>query len=837
MHRRQFLKSTACISATAILFPRDLLGATGAEPYQRLEQLYLSDFANEQHEAPILLNNGKRAWLTALRRRDFPAESESIPVFVAAGGKWTETTAAIADGHYEALTADCARAGEPIIAWTAIEGGRWLIKVAMHDQGKFSAPVTVSDSGQRGINPVVKAIGPREYILAWEVFADGRASIWMARYDGQWSRPMQVGDPRTSCFEPAIETGPSGELFLAYTACEGVHRNIHLALLDPHSLHTTRTIPVALGGGLKDRVNINARPALACDRAGRLWITWENNRFTTRLEDSDNYTGERCCAMVCYTGGGLVEQKSVGRWLFQGRNDHWPTFCKDPAGNLFVVTHCGGDRIGHPFWSFRVSSLDPATGWSSPTVLLETKQKGDLQRPTIIFAADGKSFWFAWKKEETKLCSCCPDPSAATAKPAEMIQARRGMLTLELFSAPRLSEDPRKLDLVNTVVEEYHAVDGFRPLISGRLRQPRATVTYQGEIYTLLRGNLHEHTNNSNCWPAGNDGTLDDDFRYGMFSEGYDFAGITDHGYSLTETYWRKSLRMAEFYNDPEHFVALPSIEWTLSNKGRPEIGRGVGHRNIFFADVHEAAKFVRNRDQVYSEENPETANAEMLWALLRREKIDCVSIPHHPADEVHPCCWETRDEDLEPVVEIFQCRGNAEYRGAPRMLNVSRHHPLANNDKGFVAYALREKKYRLGFVASGDHNNLGVGLACVWVKEVSRRGILEALRARRCFATTGDQMVIDFRVNGVWAGGLVAAGPRPTTTFSVTGMDDITRVEILRDSEVVHIHEPQNPTKEATGNWIDSTAEPLRDGSYYYLRVTQRNNHLGWSSPVWLRA
>lgn len=159
------------------------------------------------------------------------------------------------------------------------------------------------------------------------------------------------------------------------------------------------------------------------------------------------------------------------------------------------------------------------------------------------------------------------------------------------------------------------------------------------------------------------------------------------------------------------------------------------------------------------------------------------------------------RDEAIEPVVEIFQCRGNAEYRGAPRMLNVSRHHPMAKNDKGFVDYALREKKYRLGFVASGDHNSMGVGLACVWVKEISRRGILEALRARRCFATTGDQIVVDFRVNGVW-GETAKAGSAMNMTFKVDAMDDLARVEILRNSRVVHTFEPVSTSQHTAGEW-----------------------------------
>lgn len=837
MNRRRFLKNTAIASASAAFLPRMVEASkTGDKAiYQKLDHHFLSDFESEQDEAPILFGNGRKTWLSTLRRKDYPANQEIVSCFSLDGNDWQETAPVTPAGEYEAMTAACAEGGDPIVVWTELENGHWLIKASIAENSKFQAATAVSDPSQRSINPVVKAAGPRSYVVVWEVFSKGQFSIHMSRYDdGRWSGPVRIAGDTASCFEPALEIAASGVIHLAYACTDGVHRNIHLAMLDPKTLAVVGTVPVAIGGGLRDRVNINAHPSLAFDREQRLWISWENNRDTKRLDD--NYTGDRCCAMVCYVDGELREQKETGRWLFRGKNDHLPAFFKNPNDDLFAMTHCGGGDNTQPFWSFRISHLDPAQGWVPPTTLVETGQKGESQRPSVAFASDNKSFWMIWKSDLTKnLCTCCAGPHTKDLTP-DMVHSRRGRLELERFSTPDLTAASKPLELVPTVVTEHHPVENFRPLISGRERRSRPTVTYNGQAYILLRGNLHEHSENSNCWPAGTDATLHEDFRYGLYSEGYDFAGITDHGYSLTEIYWRKSLRMADFYNDPDHFVALPSIEWTLSNDGKPEIGRGVGHRNIFFADATEARKFIRNKDEVYSEQNPEAKDAEKLWAFIRKAGIDCVSIPHHPADEVHPCCWETRDEEIEPVVEIFQCRGNAEYRGAPRMINVPRHKPMPDNDKGFIDYALREKKYRLGFVASGDHNGMGVGLACVWVKEISRRGILEALRARRCFGTTGDQIVVDFRVNGVWGGETAKAGSEVNTTFNVDAMDDIVRIEILCNSRVVHLHEPATPTQRITGEWTDP--HPGNDDCtlYYYARVTQKNNHLAWSSPVWVQ-
>lgn len=837
MKRRTFIKDISLLTAVAGLWPRLGYSAVpgGADPvYGPLDQLHLTDFCEEQDESPILFGNQQKSWLTTLRRLDYPADQEIVSLFEWQDGAWKEVEPVTPQpGQFEAVAAACALGGEPLVAWTEKRGNQWLIQAAIRENGKFQPAITISDPQRRSINPVVAAVGPQGFIVSWEDYAVGAFSIWLARFhEGRWSRPHRVTKEGMVCFEPALAVNRSGDVWLTCSSTNGPHRNILLLELDGEDLHCRQIIPIAVGGGLKDRVNINAHSAAAFDREDRLWISWENNRFTSRLEDSDNYTGDRCCAMVCYTNGKVHEQRENGRWLFQGKNDHLPTFYRDWSGNLFALTHCGGDFEGNPFYSFRISRLDGSAGWAKPVTLLATKQKGELLRPAILFADDSRSFWLAWKMEARKPpCDCHPEAASPGDEPGVV---RRGMLQMQRFSAPAGLDGSGTLHFTEAVVEEHHAVTDFRPRISGRPRVPRAKVSYEGEIYTLLVGNLHEHTVHSDCWPAGTDGTLHDDYRYGLYSEGYDFAAITDHDSSMTEVYWRKSLRMAEFYDDPEHFVAIPAVEWTLSNGPSPVVRRGVGHRNVFFADVGEARKFIRNRDEVYSINSPETRDAEKLWGFIHRAKVDCVAIPHHPADVVHPCDWEVHDDVIEPVVEVFQCRGNAEYRGAPRMINLSRHQ-ASRNDKTFVDHALREKKYRLGFVASGDHNSMGVGLACLWVKEVSRKGILEALRNRRCFATTGDKIVVDFRLNGVWSGGATRSDGVPRMTFNVTAVDDIAAIDILRNSRVVHTIQPAPGTKQYTGDWADTEFQDQSGAPYYYIRVSQKNDHLAWSSPIWV--
>ena len=59
----------------------------------------------------------------------------------------------------------------------------------------------------------------------------------------------------------------------------------------------------------------------------------------------------------------------------------------------------------------------------------------------------------------------------------------------------------------------------------------------------------------------------------------------------------------------------------------------------------------------------------------------------------------------------------------------------------------------RIGVIGGSDgHNLFGdriQGLTGVYATELSRAGIFEAIRKRHCYATTGDPIELEFRVNG----------------------------------------------------------------------------------------
>ena len=187
------------------------------------------------------------------------------------------------------------------------------------------------------------------------------------------------------------------------------------------------------------------------------------------------------------------------------------------------------------------------------------------------------------------------------------------------------------------------------------------------------------------------------------------------------------------------------------------------------------------------------------------------------------PVDWNVHDDYYVPVVELFQCRGNGEYPGCPREINLQRH-STTSSTRAFVDYALREKGYKMGFVASGDHNGMGVGVAALWVKELSREGLLEAMRSRRCFATTGDKMIVDFRLDGF-----------PELSIKVEGQRELEKVEVLRNSKVIKEFVLSGDVLDFKEVYTDPDYLDEKEVLYYYIRATQKNKEIAWSSPIWV--
>jgi hypothetical protein len=226
--------------------------------------------------------------------------------------------------------------------------------------------------------------------------------------------------------------------------------------------------------------------------------------------------------------------------------------------------------------------------------------------------------------------------------------------------------------------------------------------------------------------------------------------------------------------------------------------------------------------------------NAKELLAGLNDEKA--FVIPH-----IHHMDWQNHDPALEPVVEIYSTFGSREYGGC-KYASVS-----GCTAKHTVQYAL-SLGYRLGFVGSGDghagrpgkdtwlrvRGARACGITGIYAKELTRDALWTALKARRCYATTGKRIIVKFHLNGHMMGENVkldSAAQARNLAVEVHGTAKIEKTTIVKNNEDVHVRTPRE--YDVAFDWCD--AGTAKSGDYYYLRIEQADGAMAWSSPIWL--
>jgi len=342
------------------------------------------------------------------------------------------------------------------------------------------------------------------------------------------------------------------------------------------------------------------------------------------------------------------------------------------------------------------------------------------------------------------------------------------------------------------------------------------TVAFQDGERRLLWGDLHMHSNLSGCslGERFHCTEVEKKFRFCRDVADLDFVLNTDHD-SMSDHEWYRNTAAAHFHDMPGHFVAFNGFEWTCSHF---DAKRNYGHYNILYK---EDGPMLRTRDDAYDN------------VIAVRDRLDpdrALAVPHHPGDNAHPLDWNAFDPAFAPLVEIFQVRGSYEYDNCPMHPELYGRNTVRKHS---LQYGLN-RGFDFGFTAGGEHE--GVGVTGVYAEAFTREAIFTALRERRTFGTTGDRMVVDFRMDGHSMGSVIhrAAGRTLTGTVSVTGTDTIVAIDLVRTGKIVRTWEPG--TLNVALTWEEDAgdrAEGARD--YYYVVIRQANDEMAWASPVFV--
>ena len=202
------------------------------------------------------------------------------------------------------------------------------------------------------------------------------------------------------------------------------------------------------------------------------------------------------------------------------------------------------------------------------------------------------------------------------------------------------------------------------------------------------------------------------------------------------------------------------------------------GHHNVYFRRHSQPIR--RNSHKGLTDLSDVDADLPHILDVYRAYRgQDVVITPHvggSHADLTH------HEPTLEPALEITSDHGTFEW---------------------FLEESLRHG-YRMGFVGGSDSHDgrpgadtpgwqerryAQGGLTGLYAPELTLEAVHEALRARRCYATTGARMVLQLEADGQMMGADHSTSTRPTISLAVTGTAPLERVELFRGLERIYSH------------------------------------------------
>lgn len=238
----------------------------------------------------------------------------------------------------------------------------------------------------------------------------------------------------------------------------------------------------------------------------------------------------------------------------------------------------------------------------------------------------------------------------------------------------------------------------------------------------------------------------------------------------------------------------------------------------------------------------------------------ELISIPSFTASKKFGYNFNNFHPEFERVVEIYNawgCSERTEAEGNPFPIKGSID---SENPEGTVLSALK-RNLRFGFVAGGlddrnlynhffdsDQQQYSPGLTAVICNKYSRDSLLEALYQRQCYATTGQRIIVNFQITSAPMGSELSTAIKPGLVINrhisgyVAGIAKIASIEIIRNEDILHTFHPDGNNFEYEYDDLSPFAQvTLKDPqngapfAFYYLRVTQENGAMAWSSPIWI--
>ena len=551
---------------------------------------------------------------------------------------------------------------------------------------------------------------------------------------------------------------------------------------------------------------------------------------------------------VAVEGGTLTGYSATEVWTVGGEDGAW-TFTSNSGKTLSMAGS--------------YSSVYPGAGDNATWVLESTGTEGQYYVKNA-----GRGTYMFWDDEYDDWTTRAEEKTAVSFRVVEPPEEEPDVSGLEVRATPASGASVEAGDTIELTAADgatiYYTTDGSEPtkesleytgpltLGQGRVPAPTSgeplvikalavlpasegteeqigevcTFTYQAPVtldgYQLYFGQLHAHTNISD-----GAGSVTEAFQHASQVENLDFLAVTDHsnsfdnegnsqvdlGADLTgiSSEWAQGHAAAEEVTD-EDFVGLYGFEMTWSD--------GFGHINTF-----NTPGFESRSNSEFGNKSGSTEGYQNYYDKLVAVE-DSLSQFNHPGttfgDFQDFAFYDPQVDQRITLIEV----GNGEGAIGSSGYFPSYEYYTRALDKGWhVAPTNNQDNHK------GNWGDSNTARSVVLASGLTEEGIYDAIRNYRVYATEDNDLSILYSLNGNAMGSILNKQDTVEITAKISDPTDSgdMKVEVIVNGGLVLDSQTLTDGKGTVTFTFDSN-----DYSYYYLRVTQADQNIAVTAPVW---
>ncbi len=743
------------------------------------------------------------------------------------------------------------------MAWHTYKAGKdGIVVTRVGRDGEVDNPHSIANAGQTHGPPKIVADSDRSVWVTWSAKVESRWHVMLRRCrNDAWEKSRRISDSEHDAIFPTAILDDKKELVAVWSERVGSHFQVRGSKVDSDT---------PLDFNISEGEHNAYRPVLT-RHGNEVWAFWDQYR-------KPNYAiyGRR----LLPTLGEIERVSPAGEYCLT------PTACSHATGIhvawLRKIDVIGGPRVISQWHTLHAAvrkkgqwtPVQDVAGKTEAAVLTQGLMAKIAPQPVAtggylgsrvrpMLHSLGGQIWLFWERKTDHRGSTPKVPGDLLGRPTlggkwqPPLVVHRGHVDYHVIHSPVNAEKrltliasklPRRarrkyvrfhVDLADASPFKQEAWSGWSPVklpIESEMTA-RREVQVGGKTFKLFWGDLHCHSNLS----ADAEGETDELNHYARDRAQLDVVVFTNNDFynvPLTQYEYEVGNLLAASHSVEGKFLSLPGYEWTSRIPG------------VATASLDDAGNWLppyRNRSYpnhrsvIY----PPTGGPLVHFTEVGNDigrlneavaRAGGITLSQHPA-------FKLSGHKVEVGLELTSGWSNYVSRN-PKLFHGALDQGLKTNGK------------RLGFVANGDSHRRAPGLSGaltgIYAESLTPQAILDALRKRRCFATSGSQIFIDARAGDSFMGQEAAAQRgRMTFTLRAIGTRPITAATLVRDSEEIHTAKGDGKRELV----VRFTDEKLTSGTHwYYWRIHQdvtapvlpgnlmtAHGHLAWSSPHWI--